>query len=102
MPKGPRPLFFFAGIWRSWIGVRGTKANPVRGNHLLFSFLTTAPNVEVGEVHEKAMPVCLLTEADRETWMQADVRDALALQQAAPDGTLKVVARGERQDGLQR
>ena len=33
-----RPLMFFAGIWREWEGTRGTKANPVEGKHLLFSF----------------------------------------------------------------
>jgi hypothetical protein len=25
----------FAGIWRPWTGVRGTKAEPVEGEHLL-------------------------------------------------------------------
>jgi putative SOS response-associated peptidase YedK len=66
---------------------------------MLFSFPTTEPNKEVGEAHEKAMPVLLLTEKDREMWMTADVGDALALQRAAPDGTLKIVADGARQDG---
>jgi putative SOS response-associated peptidase YedK len=70
----------------------------VGGNHILFSFLTTAPNAEVGQVHEKAMPVCLLTEADTETWMQADVGDALALQRPSKDGALRVVAAGRRED----
>ena len=65
---------------------------------MLFSFLTTEPNAEVGEVHEKAMPVCLLSEADRETWMRREIEDALSLQRPARDGTLKVVARGKRED----
>jgi len=95
-----RPLFFFAGIWRSWRGTRGTKANPVEGNHMLFSFLTTDANAEMGAVHEKAMPVCLLTVADRETWMRGEVEDALALQRPAPDGTLRVVATGAGQDAV--
>ena len=94
-----RPLFFFAGIWRSWRGTRGTKANPVEGNHMLFSFLTTEPNAEVGAVHEKAMPVCLLTEQDRELWMQGEAEEALTLQRPALDGTLRVVGRGKREDG---
>jgi putative SOS response-associated peptidase YedK len=93
-----RPLFFFAGIWRSWQGVRGPKANQVEGNHMLFSFLTTEANAEVGAVHEKAMPVLLLTEADRETWMRGEIEDALALQRPAKDGTLKVVSTGQRED----
>jgi putative SOS response-associated peptidase YedK len=51
-------------------------------------------------VHEKAMPVLLLAEQDRETWMTADVEEALKLQRPAPDGTLRVVATGKKQDGL--
>ena len=39
-----RPLAAFAGIWRPWTGVRGTKADPVEGEHLLYSFLTSEPN----------------------------------------------------------
>jgi putative SOS response-associated peptidase YedK len=93
-----RPLFFFAGIWRSWGGTRGAKENPVEGNHMLFSFLTTDANAEVGTVHKRAMPVCLLTEADRELWMQGDVDEALSLQRPAPDGTLQIVATGAKQD----
>jgi putative SOS response-associated peptidase YedK len=51
-----RPLFFFAGIWRPWTGIRGTKANPALGEHLLYSFLTTEANAVVASVHPKAMP----------------------------------------------
>ena len=93
-----RSLFFFAGIWRSWKGTRGTKANPVEGDHTLFSFLTTEPNKEVGEVHEKAMPVCLLTEQDREAWMTAPWESASELQKPSPNGTLKIVATGAKID----
>jgi putative SOS response-associated peptidase YedK len=93
-----QPLFFFAGIWRSWQGTRGTKANPLEGNHMLFSFLTTEPNAEVGAVHEKAMPVLLLTESERETWMQGSIEDALSLQRPAKDGTLRVVAKSAKED----
>ena len=49
---------------------------------MLFSFLTTEPNAEVVAVHEKAMPVCLLNESDRETWMQGETVEALALAKA--------------------
>ena len=66
---------------------------------MLFSFLTTEPNKEVGEVHEKAMPVLLLTEQDREVWMEGEVGAALELQRPAADGTLRIIATGARQDG---
>ncbi len=65
---------------------------------MLFSFLTPAPNAEVGAVHEKAMPVLLLNEADREMWLTGSIEDALKLQKPAPNGTLKIVATGRRED----
>ena len=63
-----RPLSFFAGIWTSWQGKRGTKANPVEGEHQLFGFLTTDPNVVVGAFHPKAMPVILTTESNAQKY----------------------------------
>jgi putative SOS response-associated peptidase YedK len=54
-----RPLAFFAGIWTNWHGERGTKANPIAGEHRLFGFLTTDANAEVGAIHPKAMPAIL-------------------------------------------
>ncbi|MES2291788.1 MAG: SOS response-associated peptidase family protein [Pseudomonadota bacterium] len=97
---GSRPLFYFAGVWMPWaLGPRGTKANPAPPPHLLFSFLTTAPNAVVKPVHPVAMPVLLLTEATRETWMTGSVEEALALQRPAPDVAVRIVATGARQDG---
>jgi putative SOS response-associated peptidase YedK len=93
-----RSLCFFAGIWRPWTGTRGTKAAPAVGQHLIFSFLTTEPNSVVAPVHPKAMPVLLLTEADRETWLTGPLEDALALQRPARNIALKVVATGQKQD----
>jgi putative SOS response-associated peptidase YedK len=95
-----RPLFFFAGLWRPWKGVRGTKADPVVGDHLLFSFLTTEANSVVAPVHEKAMPVLLLDDVERETWLRGSMEEALALQRPAPAEALKIVATGAKQDGL--
>jgi SOS response associated peptidase (SRAP) len=66
-----RPLAAFAGIWRPWTGVRGTKAEPVEGEHLLYSFLTSEPNGIVGPIHPKAMPVILTTPEEYETWLSA-------------------------------
>ena len=88
----------FAGIWTIWHGKRGTKANPVEGQHELFGFLTTEANAEVGAIHPKAMPVILTTEAEIEQWMTAPTQDALKLQRPLPDGTLKIVMTGEKED----
>ena len=95
-----RPLFFFAGIWRPWNGTRGTKKGPVTGDHLLFAFLTTEPNAEVAAVHEKAMPVLLLDREARETWLEGSVEEALALQGPTSDDAVRIVATGEKLDGL--
>jgi putative SOS response-associated peptidase YedK len=93
-----RPLAVFAGIWTTWHGRRGTKANPVEGEHTLFGFLTTDANDVVGAIHPKAMPVILTTPEEIETWMTAPAEDALRLQRPLPDGTLKIVAQGEKED----
>ena len=65
----------------------------------LFAFLTCKPNAEVEALHPKAMPVILTTEAEIETWMTAPAEEALKLQRPLPDGSLKIVARGQKQDG---
>jgi putative SOS response-associated peptidase YedK len=80
--------FFFAGIWRPFAGTRGTKKDPVVGEHLVYSFLTTDANEVVKPIHAKAMPVLLsLDEADY--WLRAPVEEALKLQKpAAPDAVV--------------
>jgi putative SOS response-associated peptidase YedK len=93
-----RPLFAFAGLWRRWYGQRRKSEEPQE--HLLFSFLTTEANAEVGAVHPKAMPVILRTREEMEAWLAAPAAEVPALQRPLPDGALAVVARGERQDGL--
>jgi putative SOS response-associated peptidase YedK len=93
-----RSPFFFAGIWRTWRGTRGSKTKSAEGEYLLFSFLTTEPNDEVKPIHPKAMPVLLLDQAARETWLRGSVEQALALQRPAAEGALRIMARGEKQD----
>lgn len=93
-----RPLFFFAGIWREWTGTRGTKSDPVEGDHLLYSFLTTDANNVVEPIHDKSMPVILTTQEEWKTWMTAPVEVALRLQRPLAENLLKIVATGEKKD----
>jgi putative SOS response-associated peptidase YedK len=93
-----RPLMFFAGVWREWEGTRGTKADPVTGKHLLFSFLTTDASKDVAPIHPDATPVLLLDDDAREMWMNAPMDMALSLQRPPQSGALKIVAVDTKQD----
>lgn len=93
-----RPMAFFAGIWvGGWKSVRKVKEGETTND--LYAFLTCDPNAEVGAIHPKAMPVVLRTAAEVQTWLTAPFVEALLLQRPLPDGTLKIVARGQKQDG---
>lgn len=92
-----RPLAFFAGIWTRWTSVRKVMEGETTND--LFAFLTSEANAEVGAIHPKAMPVILAEAGEIETWLSAPAHEALRLQRPLADGLLKIVARGEKQDG---
>jgi putative SOS response-associated peptidase YedK len=93
-----RPLACFAGIWTNWTSVRKVKGNEGETTNDLFAFLTTEPNAEVGAIHPKAMPIVLTTPEEVETWMTAAPDEALKLQRPLPDGALRIIARGVKED----
>ena len=92
-----RPLAFFAGIWTRWTSVRKVKEGETTND--LFAFLTTDANSEVGAIHPKAMPVILTTADEVDQWLTAPAQEALRLQRPLPDGALKIVTRGAKEDG---
>lgn len=91
-----RPLISFAGLWTNWRGVRKAKEGEVTID--VFGFLTCEPNAEVNQVHPKAMPVILKTPEEYDVWLRAPWEEAKALQRPLADGTLQIVATGEKED----
>jgi putative SOS response-associated peptidase YedK len=95
---GSRPLMFFAGVFKTHEGDRGTKSNPDVGTHIAMAFLTTDASPDVAPIHPDATPVILFTEEDREKWMNAPWEIARDLQKPPAAEALKIVARGSKQD----
>lgn len=85
-----KPLFWFAGSWTQWSGIRKAKEGPVDVE--IFAFLTTKPNAVVAPIHKKAMPVILRTPEEVDIWLNAPKKEALKLQKPLPDNDLIVLA----------
>jgi len=91
-----RPTSCFAGLWTRWTSVRKVREGETTNN--IFAFLTINPNAEVGTIHPNAMPVILHTQEEMDIWMTAPAAEALKLQRPLPDGTLRIVAQGDKTD----
>jgi putative SOS response-associated peptidase YedK len=92
-----RPLAFFAGIWTPHACVRMKS----KGWEEIeaFGFLTTDPAEPVKTYHAKAMPVILTEAPEWDLWLsQAPWAEVAALQRPLPEGALKIVGQGGRED----
>src|SRR6201993_2341460 len=77
----------------------GTESKPIAGPHPVHGFLTTEANAVVAPIHPKAMPVILTTPQEVDLWLSADAPKDLELQRPLPNGALRIVASGEKEDG---
>lgn len=59
----------------------------------LYAFLTTDPNDVVKPIHQKAMPVLLLSEEETDVWMRAPWEEAKTLAQPLANDELVVTSR---------
>ena len=94
-----RPLFAFAGIWRSYKGPVKKDGETVEID--VFSFMTTKPNQLVATIHPSRMPVMLTSDDEWDLWLNGTPAEARSLVHSYPAENMAIVqASTERRDLL--
>jgi putative SOS response-associated peptidase YedK len=70
---------------------KGTKAEPVTGDHLLFSFLTSNPNNILGVYHDR-MPAIVPDMASPKAWLTAPSKTVHEFQKPLDDNQLMMMS----------
>lgn len=68
------------GTWWPWTRTRGTKKEPVDGDHRIFAFLTCLANDLVGSVHPKAISLLLISVEEVARRLEAPADEAVKFQ----------------------
>ena len=85
--------FFFVGIWREWQGDHGTikqRATPA------LRVPYDGAQCVVEPIHNKAMPVMLMTPEDVDRWLTGTLDEALELQKPANDEAIVITPYDEK------
>ena len=92
----PRPLFAFAGLWRSWKGPLKQDAEPVEMD--VYAFLTTTPNEVVRPIHPTRMPVMLAGADQFDAWLEGLADEAYQLARPIAPSAMYIVSKGDKKD----
>jgi len=88
----PRPLFAFAGIWRSFSGPIKKEGEAVTID--VFAFMTVRPNKLVATVHPSRMPVILASPEASDVWLNGTQDKAFELVRSYPADFMEIVQAG--------
>ncbi len=92
-----RPLFAFAGLWRSYKGPLKKDGPQVEID--VYSIMTTTPNELTASINHERMPVLLNAEADFARWLTGTAEEAFELCRPYAASDMQIVGAGlEKRD----
>lgn len=89
---GPRPLFAFPGIYRTWKGP--IKKGGPNVDVEVFSFITTLPNALTSTINHERSPVLLAGEDEYSAWLNGTPNDALSVIKTSAPERMRIVQAG--------